>query len=200
MPTRVNGHKCMEEAFLEEWQQGSYTCKACSSELYHSRDKFRATNSQRPSFRKSVEPISVFVLPSDNGYGVGESLICGKCEQPIGFLYRDASVSGDPTPTSNNERHSIMSKALVFTPSNPNQSPDVPPNRDSPPPRTQTIPGLTVGSLQVLKDEPGLQTHATGTPADAATESRPLWVSVLGTLMVVTTGFLAYRWYKNQES
>ena len=94
-------------ALLDEKREGTYTCGACTAELFTSGAKFDS-GSGWPSFFESVNPDAV-ELKTDKSLGmIRTEVVCGTCGSHLGHLFDDASQ----TPTG--DRFCMNSLSLGF--------------------------------------------------------------------------------------
>ena len=103
-------HKGTERPFTGEYddfyEEGSYVCRKCNSELYRSVDKFDA-HCGWPAFDKEVEG-AVTRLPDPDGRRI--EVECANCGGHLGHVFMGEGF----TPT--NARHCINSISMKFIP------------------------------------------------------------------------------------
>lgn len=89
---RVLREKGTETAFTSEyetfWDSGTYVCKACGAELFHSTTKFDA-HCGWPSFYQSIDKSAVKEIV-DNSHGMTRTeVVCAKCNGHLGHVFND---------------------------------------------------------------------------------------------------------------
>ena len=89
---KVMREKCTEPAFtgkyLYEETPGVYTCAACNSSLFSSKDKYNS-GAGWPSFKKPVEAQSVYYLPDPQFKFQRYEVLCRSCDSHLGHVFRD---------------------------------------------------------------------------------------------------------------
>lgn len=95
------------------YKEGTYSCVACKTELYSSKDKFDS-KSGWPSFDRGATENIEFDVDYKLGYARTE-LKCKTCGGHLGHMFNDG-----PRATTG-KRHCINSAALTFTPEDSNE-------------------------------------------------------------------------------
>ena len=94
--------------FLDNKQDGVYTCRFCGLPLFRSADKFDSGTGW-PSFFAPFDIEHVRTV-RDARYGmVRDEIVCARCDSHLGHVFPDG-----PPPTG--ERHCLNSVSLGFTP------------------------------------------------------------------------------------
>ena len=94
--------------FLDNKQDGVYTCRLCGLPLFESNAKFESGTGW-PSFFKPFDPEHVKEI-SDVSHGMRRVEIrCARCDAHLGHVFDDG-----PKPTG--ERHCLNSVSLGFVP------------------------------------------------------------------------------------
>ena len=103
-------------AFLDNKQDGVYTCRLCGLPLFRSSSKFDSGTGW-PSFFAPYDVAHVRTL-RDTSYGmIRDEIVCARCGSHLGHVFPDG-----PPPTG--ERHCLNSVSLGFT-ANGSALPDV---------------------------------------------------------------------------
>ena len=74
--------------YLYETKPGTYLCANCKNPLFHSEDKYDA-GSGWPSFRKTIDPKSVYYLEDRNLPFKRYAVHCRGCDAHLGHLFND---------------------------------------------------------------------------------------------------------------
>ena len=94
--------------FLDNKQDGVYTCRLCGLPLFRSSAKFDSGTGW-PSFFQPVDEAHIGRI-RDTSYGmVRTEIVCARCHSHLGHVFPDG-----PPPTG--ERHCLNSVSLAFTP------------------------------------------------------------------------------------
>jgi peptide-methionine (R)-S-oxide reductase len=106
----VMRRKGTEHAFLGRYvaaaERGVYTCAACENPLFHSDDKYDA-GSGWPSFKKPIEPKSVYYLEDWSLPFKRYEVLCRGCDSHLGHVFNDG-------PKPKGLRYCINSIALTL--------------------------------------------------------------------------------------
>jgi len=93
--------------FLDNKQDGVYTCRLCGLPLFRSSTKFDSGTGW-PSFFAPYDPAHVRVV-RDTSYGmIRDEIVCARCGSHLGHVFPDG-----PPPTG--ERHCLNSVSLGFS-------------------------------------------------------------------------------------
>jgi len=93
-------------AYLYETSHGTYLCAQCKNELFLSEDKYDS-GSGWPSFRKPINPKSVYYLEDNNLPFKRYEVLCRKCDSHLGHVFNDG-------PPPKGLRYSVHSITLLL--------------------------------------------------------------------------------------
>lgn len=91
--------------YLNNHEDGTYTCAACGQPIFASADKFDS-GSGWPSFDKSI-PGSVKLKKDFSHFMIRTEVVCSRCGSHLGHIFHDG-------PTNTGERFCINSGAMNF--------------------------------------------------------------------------------------
>lgn len=95
---RVLRQKGTERPYTSEyetlWDSGTYVCKACGAELFHSSTKFDA-GCGWPSFYQSIDKSAVKEIQDTSHGMVRTEVVCARCGGHLGHVFTDGY--GQPT-------------------------------------------------------------------------------------------------------
>lgn len=94
--------------FLDNKQEGVYTCRLCGLPLFRSSAKFDSGTGW-PSFFQAYDVAHVENLRDSSHGMIRAEIVCARCDSHLGHLFPDG-----PPPTG--ERHCLNSVSLGFTP------------------------------------------------------------------------------------
>tara|TARA_R110002050_G_scaffold102613_3_gene211253 strand:- start:6758 stop:7705 length:948 start_codon:yes stop_codon:yes gene_type:complete len=145
---RVIVHKGTERPFTGKYdkfyEEGTYICKRCGAELYHSADKFDS-GCGWPSFDDEIEGA---VKRTPDPDGMRTEITCNHCGAHLGHVFLNEGF------TAENTRHCVNSISLRFIPAGTSRMA----TRDT----AYFAGGCFWGVEYYLEQEPGVKTVASG--------------------------------------
>lgn len=92
--------------YLYETKTGTYSCLNCKNPLFDSKEKYDS-GAGWPSFKKPIQPESVYYLEDWNLGFKRYQVICRKCHAHLGHVFNDG-------PPPKGLRYCVNSSTLIF--------------------------------------------------------------------------------------
>jgi peptide methionine sulfoxide reductase msrA/msrB len=152
---RIIEHKGTERPYSGEYwdhfEAGTYVCRRCGAELYHSTDKFES-HCGWPSFDDEIEGAVVRRPDAD---GMRTEILCAACGAHLGHVFTGEGF------TPKNTRHCVNSASMVFVPAG-SQEPTTQPTTQ--PAREEALfaGGCFWGVEHLLSEMPGIRSVTSG--------------------------------------
>lgn len=101
-------------AYVDNHEDGTYTCAACGQQLFSSRTKYDS-GSGWPSFYDVITAGNV-ELHEDHSHGMTRTeVVCANCGSHLGHLFDDGPTRLPDGQQATGQRYCINSAALQFT-------------------------------------------------------------------------------------